>query len=105
MKSSQALLQSSQATVLELWASPDLLRPPGTQFDTSWSHLETPQQHRKRPDLTGKCFDQEVTRRAFSLSRVIRKRAKLSLAALVAESVQVPEVIHFGVVFGVWWKI
>ena len=39
------LFQSSQATVLELWASPELLRPPWTQLDTSWSHLET-----KRPD-------------------------------------------------------
>jgi len=39
------LFQSSQATVLELWASPDLLRPPWTQLDTSWSHLDT-----KRPD-------------------------------------------------------
>ena len=39
------LFQSSQATVLELWASPDLLRLPWTQLDSSWSHLET-----KRPD-------------------------------------------------------
>jgi hypothetical protein len=36
------LSQSSQATLLELWASPDLLGPPGTQLDSSWSHLETP---------------------------------------------------------------
>ena len=36
-----SLVQSSGATVLELWASPDLLRPPGTQLDSSWSHLET----------------------------------------------------------------
>ena len=54
------LFQSSQATVLELWASPDLLGPPGTQLDTSWSHLEMPQKHRKRPRLTGKCLKQEV---------------------------------------------
>ena len=33
--------QSSQPTVLELWASPDLLRPPQTQLDISWSLLET----------------------------------------------------------------
>ena len=31
------LFQSSQATVLERWASPDLLRPPWMQLDTSWS--------------------------------------------------------------------
>ena len=36
-----SLVQSSRATVLELWASPDLLRPPGTQLDSSWSHQET----------------------------------------------------------------
>ena len=29
--------QSSQATVLELWASPDFLDPPRTQLDTSSS--------------------------------------------------------------------
>ena len=40
-----ALPRSSQATVLELQASPDLLRPPWTQLDTSWGHLDT-----KRPD-------------------------------------------------------
>jgi hypothetical protein len=40
------LFQSSQA-------SPALLRP-RTQRNTSWNHLETPQKHRKRPDLTGK---------------------------------------------------
>ena len=36
-----SLFQSSQATILELWASPDLLRPPWTQLDTSLSHQET----------------------------------------------------------------
>jgi hypothetical protein len=60
------LFQSSQATVLELWASPDFLGPPWTQLDTSWSHLETPQKHRKRPDLTGKCLNQEVVIQASS---------------------------------------
>ena len=60
------LFQSSQATVLELWASPDLLGPPGTQLDTSWSHLETPQKHRKQPDLTRKCLNQEVVIQASS---------------------------------------
>ena len=54
------LSQSYQATVLELWASPDLQGPLRTQLDTSWSQLETPQKHRKRPDLTGKCLNQEV---------------------------------------------
>ena len=34
------LFQSSQATVLELWASLDLLRPPWTQLDTSRSHQD-----------------------------------------------------------------
>ena len=58
--------QSSQATVLELWASPDLLRPPWTQLDTSWTHLETPKKHRKRPNLTGKCLNQEVVIEASS---------------------------------------
>jgi hypothetical protein len=43
----QGLFQSSQATVLELWASPDLQGPPGTQLDTSWNHLDTPQKHTK----------------------------------------------------------
>ena len=37
------LFQSSQATVLELWASLELQGPPGTQLNTSWSHLKTPQ--------------------------------------------------------------
>ena len=60
------LFQSSQATVLELWASPDLLRLLWTQFDEYWSHLETPQKHRKRPDLTGKCLNQEVVIQASS---------------------------------------
>ena len=40
-----SLFQSSQGTVKELQASPDFLRPPGTQLDSSWSHLET-----NRPD-------------------------------------------------------
>jgi hypothetical protein len=31
---------------------------------TSWSHLETPQKHRKRPDLIGKCLNQKVVIRA-----------------------------------------
>ncbi len=39
----QSRSQSSQATVLELWAFPDLQGPPGTQLNTSWSHLKTPQ--------------------------------------------------------------
>ena len=34
------IFQSSQATVLELWASPELLGPPGTQLDTSWGHFD-----------------------------------------------------------------
>ena len=65
------LFQSSQATVLELWASPDLLRPPWTQLDTSWNHLD-----RKRP----KQKKAKITRRAFTCCfsynahRVIRKR-------------------------------
>jgi hypothetical protein len=36
-----SLVQRSRATVLELWASPDLLRPPGTQLDSSWTHSST----------------------------------------------------------------
>ena len=59
-KVAPGLFQSSQATVLELWAPPELQRPPGTQLDTSWNHLDTPQKHRKRPDLTGKCLKQKV---------------------------------------------
>ena len=50
------LFQNSQATVLELWASPDLQGPPGTQL-VIWGRLDTPQKHRKRPDLTGKCLN------------------------------------------------
>jgi hypothetical protein len=34
------LSQTSQATILELWASPDLLRPPRSQPDTSWGHRD-----------------------------------------------------------------
>ena len=37
------IFQSSQATVLELWASPELLGPPGTQIDTSLGHLDAPE--------------------------------------------------------------
>ena len=61
--------QSSPATVLELWAFPDLQGPPETQLDTSWSHLETPQKHRKRPNLTGKCLKQEVLSGLFQSSQ------------------------------------
>ena len=60
------LFQSSQATVLELWASPDLQGPPGTQLETFRSHLDTPPKHRKRPDLTGKCLNQKVVMQASS---------------------------------------
>ena len=60
------LFQSSQATVLELWPSPALLKPPLTQLDTSWSNQETPQTHRKRPHLTGKCLKQKVVIQASS---------------------------------------
>ena len=35
------LFQSSQATILELWASLHLLDVPGTQIDTSRNHPET----------------------------------------------------------------
>ena len=52
--------QSSQATVLELWASPDLLRTPWSQLDISLSNLETPQTHTRRPNLTGKCLSKVV---------------------------------------------
>ena len=61
--------QSSQATVLELCAFPDLQGPPETQLDTSRSHLETPQKHRKRPNLTGKCLKQEVVPGLFQSSQ------------------------------------
>ena len=54
------LFQSSQATVLELWASPEVLGTPGTLLDTSCSHQDTPKAHRKRPHLTGKCLKQKV---------------------------------------------
>ena len=54
--------QSSQATVLELWASPEVLGPPGTLLDTSCSHQETPKAHRKRPHLTGKCLTSRKSR-------------------------------------------
>ena len=63
------LFQSSQATVLELWASPDLQGPPGTQLDTFWSHLDTPPKHRKRADLTGKCLKQKVVPGLFQRSQ------------------------------------
>ena len=54
------LSQSSQATVLELLAFPEIQELPRTQLEPSWSHLETHQKHRKRPDLTGKCLNQKV---------------------------------------------
>ena len=38
------LSQGSQATVLELRACPDLLRPPRSQPDTSWRQMERPDQ-------------------------------------------------------------
>jgi hypothetical protein len=38
------LSQGSQATVLELRACPDLLRPPRSQPDTSWTQMERPNQ-------------------------------------------------------------
>ena len=31
------------AGILELWASPELLGPPGNQLDTSWGHLDAPE--------------------------------------------------------------
>ena len=61
---------SSQATVLELVASPDLLGPPGTQIDVSWSHPETPpQEHRKPPNLTEKYVKQKVVPGLFQSSQ------------------------------------
>jgi len=43
---------------------------------TSWDaarqlldHLDTPQKHRKRPDLTGKCLKQEVVPGLFQSSQ------------------------------------
>jgi hypothetical protein len=63
------LFQSSQATVLELWASPHLLGPQGTQLDASWNHPETPQEYRKRPNLTEKCLKQKVVPGLFQSSQ------------------------------------
>ena len=60
--------QSSQATVLEVEASSDLQGPPGTRLDTTWSHLETPQEHRKKPDLTEKCLKEKVAPGLFQSS-------------------------------------
>ena len=37
------IFQSSQATVLKLWASPEILGPPWTQLATSLSHLDAPE--------------------------------------------------------------
>ena len=36
------------------------------QLDPSWSHLETPQTHRKSPNLTGKCLNPKVAIQASS---------------------------------------
>ena len=45
------IFRSSQAAVLELWASLELLTPPGTQLDTSSGHLDAPEaQKRNRLD-------------------------------------------------------
>ena len=60
------LFQSSQATVLELWVVGALEGPPWTQLDSVWSHPQTPQKHRKQPDLTAKCFNPEVVIQASS---------------------------------------
>ena len=48
----RALSQSSPATILELWASPDMEGPPWTPLDTSSSHLDSTREHRKQPDST-----------------------------------------------------
>ena len=63
------LIQSSQSTILELWASSDLPGPPRTQLDTSWTYLETPKKHRKQPDVTGKYHNQEVVPGLFQSSQ------------------------------------
>ena len=44
--------QSSQATVLELWASPEVLEPPGTLLDTSCSHTRNAQGTQKQKTTT-----------------------------------------------------
>ena len=46
------LFQSSQATVLELWASPEVLGPPGTLLDTSCSHTRNAQGTQKQKTTT-----------------------------------------------------
>ena len=61
--------QSSQAIVLELWASPDLLRTPWSQLDISLTNLETPQTHTRRPNLTEKCLKQKVAPGLFQSSQ------------------------------------
>ena len=68
-KVAPGLFQSFQATVLELVASPDLLGPPGTPIDISWSHPETPQKNRKPPNLTEKCVKQKVVSGLFQSSQ------------------------------------
>ena len=43
--------------------------PPGTQLDTSWSHPETPQEHRKQTNLTEKDLKQKVIESLFESSQ------------------------------------
>ena len=57
--SSRALRPPFWSSRLSL-SSRDLTR----RSSTSWSHLETPQKHRKKPYLTGKCLNQKVVIRA-----------------------------------------
>ena len=64
-----SIFQSSQATVLELWASPEVLGLPGTLLDVSCSHEDTPQTHRQRSHLTGKCLKQKVVPGLFQSSQ------------------------------------
>ena len=73
--------QSSQATVLEFWASPDLLRTPWSQLDISLSNLETPQTHTRRLNLTGKCLSKVVIQASSTALRPPFWRSGLTLTS------------------------
>ena len=62
-------LPELSTTVVELWASPDLQEPPGTQLHTFWNQLETTQNHRKRANLTGTDLKQKVVPGLFQSSQ------------------------------------
>ena len=63
------------------------------QLDTSWSHLGTPQEQRKQPDLTEKCLKQKVVPGLFQSSQatVLELLASADLLGALGRSLTPPE--------------